>query len=268
MAWQTPKQNWTAGDVPVAEDFNRIEGNTLELKDSKADQSSMASHVSNTSNPHGVTAAQVGAVPSAHVGSGGNAHAVATTSQAGFMSVADKVALGNKVDKPTSATSGNIAVFDDGPGAIKDGGPLDIFLESYRVTGKYTVEIAAVPGRSVSPDYFINTGMSCKSISFTMQSQYSGLPPEHAIFGLKVGGGDGALKFETGGNNSNRWLWQAPLTSSDSDFEYLKDPNDIPINFFGLYAQLFPDGRLRFYRINSMSSDRDPATVIFRWWAK
>ena len=31
MAWQTPKTNWAAGDVPVADDFNRIEGNIGEV---------------------------------------------------------------------------------------------------------------------------------------------------------------------------------------------------------------------------------------------
>ena len=29
MAWKTPKTDWTAADVPGPNDFNRIEGNTL-----------------------------------------------------------------------------------------------------------------------------------------------------------------------------------------------------------------------------------------------
>ena len=32
MAWQNPKTNWVAGDIPGAGDFNRIEGNTAYLK--------------------------------------------------------------------------------------------------------------------------------------------------------------------------------------------------------------------------------------------
>lgn len=32
MAWQTPKTDWKAGDVPTAGDFNRIEENTRILK--------------------------------------------------------------------------------------------------------------------------------------------------------------------------------------------------------------------------------------------
>ncbi len=35
MAWQTPKQDWKAGDVPAATDFNRIEGNVQELQNTK-----------------------------------------------------------------------------------------------------------------------------------------------------------------------------------------------------------------------------------------
>jgi len=31
MAWQTPKTNWAAGNVPAASDFNRIEGNIFAL---------------------------------------------------------------------------------------------------------------------------------------------------------------------------------------------------------------------------------------------
>ena len=32
MAWQTPKTDWQAGDVPGASDFNRAEGNSEYLK--------------------------------------------------------------------------------------------------------------------------------------------------------------------------------------------------------------------------------------------
>jgi len=35
MAWQNPKTDWKAGDVPVASDFNRIEGNVQELQNTK-----------------------------------------------------------------------------------------------------------------------------------------------------------------------------------------------------------------------------------------
>lgn len=35
MEWQTPKTNWATGDIPVADDFNRIEGNIQELQNTK-----------------------------------------------------------------------------------------------------------------------------------------------------------------------------------------------------------------------------------------
>ena len=35
MAWQNPKTDWKAGDIPTASDFNRIEGNIEELENTK-----------------------------------------------------------------------------------------------------------------------------------------------------------------------------------------------------------------------------------------
>ena len=35
MAWQNPKTDWKAGDVPTASDFNRIEDNIQELENTK-----------------------------------------------------------------------------------------------------------------------------------------------------------------------------------------------------------------------------------------
>lgn len=35
MAWQTPKTDWEGSDVPLADDFNRIEGNIQELEQTK-----------------------------------------------------------------------------------------------------------------------------------------------------------------------------------------------------------------------------------------
>lgn len=45
MAWQTPKTNWQAGDIPGAGDFNRIESNIAVAK----------SHMDATSGIHGAT---------------------------------------------------------------------------------------------------------------------------------------------------------------------------------------------------------------------
>lgn len=38
MAWQEPKTDWKAADVVSKDDFNRIEGNTLDLRDNKVDK--------------------------------------------------------------------------------------------------------------------------------------------------------------------------------------------------------------------------------------
>ena len=37
MAWQTPKTNWSSADGVRDTDMNRIEGNALELKNTKAE---------------------------------------------------------------------------------------------------------------------------------------------------------------------------------------------------------------------------------------
>ena len=75
MAWQTPKTNWASGDIPVADDFNRIEGNIQELQNTKetpagaqtkaeaaagAVQAELDSHLADNTNPHNVTKSQVG----------------------------------------------------------------------------------------------------------------------------------------------------------------------------------------------------------------
>lgn len=63
MAWQTPKTNWKAGDVLASTDFNRIEGNILELK-SEVDQAETPSGAqakvnahANLTNAHSATSA-------------------------------------------------------------------------------------------------------------------------------------------------------------------------------------------------------------------
>ncbi len=169
-----------------------------------------------------------------------------------------------KVDKPASATSGNIAVFDGGAGKLKDGGPLDTFLLPYRATGVHTVEIAPVPAKSSGQDYYINLGAPYKSISLLINAGSSITYVDQALFGLPIGGGDGALSFDTGGNNSNRWQWQQPKSGG-----YVKYVGDIAlVTSEKLLGQLLPDGRLRFYGHNSTSNDRGSETYTIRWWAR
>ena len=67
MAWQNPKTDWKAGDVPAAPDFNRIEGNVQELQNTKetpagaqakaeaaagAVQAALDAHLSDYATPH------------------------------------------------------------------------------------------------------------------------------------------------------------------------------------------------------------------------
>lgn len=57
MAWQTPKTNWETGNVPSADDFNRIEENIAYLKaaiesvaaDITALSSTVSTHTGNSS---------------------------------------------------------------------------------------------------------------------------------------------------------------------------------------------------------------------------
>ena len=76
MVWQPPKQDWKAGDVPSSSDFNRIEGNTQDLRNTIESntqdlrntiesntqdlRNTINSHINNKNNPHGVTKSQVG----------------------------------------------------------------------------------------------------------------------------------------------------------------------------------------------------------------
>ena len=50
MAWQTPKTNWTSSDGVRDSDFNRIEGNALELYNSMALRNSVTVYVSTSGN--------------------------------------------------------------------------------------------------------------------------------------------------------------------------------------------------------------------------
>lgn len=87
MAWQTPKVDWVAGDIPTKNDFNRIEGNTQELENTKAEQTSLDTHEGKTTTAHNLANL-----------------------------------LAAKVGKPESAIDGNVAVFDGGAGKLKDSG--------------------------------------------------------------------------------------------------------------------------------------------------
>lgn len=52
MAWQTPKTNWKTGDIPLAGDFNRIEGNIQELQNTKETPVASAKNADMVDNLH------------------------------------------------------------------------------------------------------------------------------------------------------------------------------------------------------------------------
>jgi len=166
--FQTPKTNWQAADAPLPGDFNRIEANenAIETGSRTIDPaqtpsgnsgtlrnfldwfanrikaitggtnwwdapvatlasllSSLTSHVNLTTTAHG------GITPSSHIGSGGTAHAAATTSTAGFMSAADKTKLnGIEAGATADMTASEILTAIktvDGPGSGLDADLLD-----------------------------------------------------------------------------------------------------------------------------------------------
>ncbi len=79
MVWQPPKQDWKAGDVPSSSDFNRIERNTQDIRNT------IDSHINNKNNPHGVTKSQVGLGNLLNYAVATIAQAEAGTSNAAYM---------------------------------------------------------------------------------------------------------------------------------------------------------------------------------------
>jgi len=56
MAWQTPKTNWKSPAFPNCDDFNRIEGNILELKKAATNDIIDAGNYFTSSNVEGALA--------------------------------------------------------------------------------------------------------------------------------------------------------------------------------------------------------------------
>ena len=142
--FQNPKTTWQAADIPLSDDFKRIEGNAqaTELGNRTVDQAQAPSGnvgtlrqfldwfanrikaILGTTNwysapPITLTTAKAKAdILDAHVGIGGNTHPAATTSTAGFMSASDKQRLD---DAPMTDTEILDAVKRvDGPGSGLD----------------------------------------------------------------------------------------------------------------------------------------------------
>ena len=186
-------------------------------------------HIDNKSNPHGVTAAQVGAETptgaqekvNTHANLKNNPHSV-TAAQVG---AATPTQLAAKVDKPTSATSGNIAVFDGGAGKVKDGGAkVTDFLTSTCATGTYVGDGTASRNINVgfAPSIVFIYGYIESSISLFITSVNGGLVNkgkylsgfgadnlEHDAYGSLTSNGFKTGSSNAAGNGSNelfRWI--------------------------------------------------------------
>ena len=145
MTWQTPKTNWQAADVVSKDDFNRIEGNIQELQDTKETPAGAQAKVNThagSKQTHGIS----------------GSYYIAKTSRSDQLPAWNDIqgkpslvtssdlsnGLATKVNKPSSATSGNIAVFDGGANKIKDGGsPVRIATGTYGGNGTRARKINA-----------------------------------------------------------------------------------------------------------------------------
>jgi len=175
MAWQNPKTNWKAGDIPTASDFNRIEGNIEELENTKETPTGAQAKVNThagSKQTHGIS----------------GSYYIAKTSRSdqlpawndiqGKPSLVTTSDLSNglaaKVDKPSSATSGNIAVFDGGAGKIKDGGKKVADIPTL-ASGSYYSK----PNRTVDKDtplpISIPVGFTAKKGRLILQATPAGL---------------------------------------------------------------------------------------------
>ncbi len=201
--FETPKTNWQAADAPLPGDFNRIEGNIQAIEEGQrtidpglapsgnsgtlrqlldwfanrikaitgstnwwdAPAATLASLLATiTSHINLTTTAHGGITPASHVGSGGTAHAAATTSTAGFMSAADKTKLnGIEVGATADMTASEILAAlktVDGAGSgldadTVDGLSPDLFLRapiigSWKPTSDINIVAAGVYTKDIA----------------------------------------------------------------------------------------------------------------------
>ena len=254
MAWQTPKTNWQENNALTPTDFNRIEGNIQELQNTKETPAGAQAKVNThagSKQTHGIS----------------GSYYIAKTSRSdqlpawndiqGKPSLVTSSDLSNglaaKVDKPSSATSGNIAVFDGGAGKIKDGGKtIQQVSAPYYATGIATLSFTALTTEEWSAPQYVSTGCSCVDV-FIVGNQ--------AGFTFQLTPGNKAMSIIEG------------YGSADFYYEYISSPkytNDILLassTYNAVAGQLLSDGRLRIVAKKTTSGYNSVnITVLWRGW--
>lgn len=232
----------------------------------------LTSHKNNKNNPHNVTAAQVGAALSSHSHTAGDLPS-ASTSAKGIVQLSTSTSststtlaatasavrtvnnnLSNKVDKPSSATSGNIAVFDGGAGKIKDGGKtIQQVSAPYYATGIATLSFTALTTEEWSAPQYVSTGCSCVDVF---------------IVGNQAG-----FTFQLTPGNKAMSIIQISIDDTNFRYEYISNPkytNDILLassTYNAVAGQLLSDGRLRIVAKKTTSGYNSVnITLLWRGW--
>ena len=254
MAWQTPKTNWQENNALTPTDFNRIEGNIQHLQDTKETpagaQAKVNTHAS-SKQTHGISSGYYIAKTSRsdQLPAWGDIQGKPSLVTSSDLSNA----LAAKVDKPSSATSGNIAVFDGGAGKIKDGGKtIQQVSAPYYATGIATLSFTALTEEWSAAQY-VSTGCSCVDVF---------------IVGDLAG-----FTFQLTPGNKAMSIIQISRDDTNFRYEYISNPkytNDILLAsgpYFSAAGQLLSDGRLRIVARRSVSGPSSvDMTVLWRGW--
>ena len=254
MAWQTPKTNWQENNALTPTDFNRIEGNIQHLQDTKETPAGAQAKVNThagSKQSHGIS----------------GSYYIAKTSRSDQLPAWNDIqgkpslvtssdlsnALAAKVDKPSSATSGNIAVFDGGSGKIKDGGKtIQQVSAPYYATGIATLSFSALTEEWSAAQY-VSTGCSCVDVF---------IAGDQAGFTFQLTPGNKAMSIIKTGNKDATFY-----------YEYISSPkytNDILLassTYNKVAGQLLSDGRLRIVARKTTSGYNSVnITVLWRGW--
>ena len=241
----------------------------------------LTSHKNNKNNPHNVTAAQVGAALSSHSHAAGDLPS-ASTSAKGIVQLSTSTSststtlaatasavrtvnnnLSNKVDKPSSATSGNIAVFDGGPGKIKDGGitTTNIRTSFYKASGHTTLTFSNVSSRSASPVREISIPAGSR-VRVWLTISYGALGPYAACIETTPG--------VRGSFDSTYFVIPVAITQgAEANSSRTNQDGDFMLRFEStnyLFFKYLTNNKLMFFVYNNHSSDTYSYTLNVYWY--